>query len=74
MTYLVTYHKYHGQEQCDELVFMDEYRTEAQKDAAGRYWFNEWRYWELTCEDLFPDESALDRVRRQRDRRWETWR
>jgi hypothetical protein len=73
MTFLAVYERYTGKTD-DVLMFVDAYKTEAQLNAAGRYWFNEWDFTMTRYEDLWPDESPLERTRRIRNKKWESWR
>jgi hypothetical protein len=71
-TFLVTYERWDGEEL---LTFLDEYKTEWELDAAGRYWFNQWNFTMTKTEDLWPNESKVERTRRLRNnKKWEQWR
>lgn len=71
-TYLVTYEKWDGRKL---LSFLDEYKTEGELIAAGRYWWFNWDFTMTKQEDLWPGETALARTRRLRNnKKWEDWR
>lgn len=70
-TFLVVFHQWDGDE--GELQFMDEFKNEYQLDAAKRYW---WGYGFTPIQeiDLWPGENKLQRTRRLRNNKWESWR
>jgi hypothetical protein len=71
-TYLVFYEKW---DKDVLLEFMDEYRTEGELIAAGRYWWFNWDFTMTKQEDLWPGEDKLTRTRRLRNnKKWEVWR
>lgn len=71
-TFLVTYQRWDH----DELLeFLEEYKTDWEMDAGGRYWFFHFDFTMTKIEDLWPEETKLERTRRLRNnKKWEGWR